>query len=271
LENIGITNNQRIWESLFLSKDFSFERQISTDPVIIFIISGSMSLKINDNETFIVFSNEMFMAQYDNSYKITTLEQTHLLICNASLESWYTEQKWIEGVVLENEESYDYNIFYKLSLNKVFTQYLSLMNIYLEENIYSFNFYELKRWEMFFLLHYSYKKEELALFLRCILSNDIQFKKFVVTNFLNAGNVQNLAKIANYSTSGFIKKFKKSFKESPYKWMQKQKAKQISYEINRGIKSLKEISNEYNFSSYQHFSVFCKAQLGAPPTTILEK
>jgi AraC-like DNA-binding protein len=53
--------------------------------------------------------------------------------------------------------------------------------------------------------------------------------------------------------------------------MQKQKAKQILIEINKGMKSLQEIANEFKFSSYQHFSGFCKAQLGAPPTAISGK
>lgn len=277
MENTVVANNQRIWERSFLAKDYSFERQLSNDPMIFFIISGSMSLKINDSEKFTLFSNEMFMAQFDNTYKITTLEQTHLLICYVPMESWYAEQKWIDGIVLEDNDRNSDNkadkidFFYKLSLKKGFIQFLYLMNLYLEESIHSLSFYELKRQEMFFLLSFYYKKEELSLFLRCILSKDMQFKKFVITNYINAGNVQDLAKLANYSTSGFIKKFQKCFKESPYKWMQKQKAKHISFEINRGIKSLQEIASEYNFSSYQHFSAFCKTQLGAPPSIILEK
>jgi len=277
LENTGIKNDQRIWERMFLAKDYSFEIQLSNDPMIFFVISGSMSIKINNTEEFAIYSNETFMTQFDNSYEITILEQTHLLICYASIESWFTEQKWIDSIVLDEIDTDNAktncksDIFLKLSLKSIFIQYLSLMNLYLEDTIHSLSFYELKRQEMFFLLSHYYKKDELSKFLRCILSNDMQFKKFVVSNYLKAGDVKNLAELANYSTSGFIKKFKKSFKESPYKWMQKQKAKQISFEIKRGIKSLKEISNEYNFSSYQHFSVFCKSQLGAPPTKIIEK
>jgi AraC-like DNA-binding protein len=132
-------------------------------------------------------------------------------------------------------------------------------------------FFELKRQEFFYLLFNYYQKQDLARFLHCILSKDIQFEKFVMTNYSNAKNVQELAKSANYSASGFIKKFQKCFNDSPYKWMQKQKAKQISIEINRGQKSLQEIASEYKFSSYQHFSVFCKTQLGSPPKEILSK
>ena len=146
-----------------------------------------------------------------------------------------------------------------------------MLDSYLKEGIYSTNLFELKRQELFYLFFYYYSKSDLVQFLDCVLSRDIQFKNLVVSNYLHTKDVQELAKLANYSTSGFIKKFQKCFNDSPYKWMQKQKAKQIAVEIYQGIKSLQEIANEYNFSSYQHFSVFCKTQLGAPPTAILEK
>jgi len=270
LEDIGeILREQKIWERLSLPKDYYFERQLFCDPMIFFIINGSVNLKINDVEEYKVSSHEMFMAQCDNSYEITILEQTQLLTCRVPIEAWYAEQKWIDRLI-PNEENVS-DTFLKLPINEVMKNYLVLMDVYLNEKIYSYDFFEMKRQEMFFLLFFYYQKNELVQFLHCILSKDIQFKKFVMANYLNAGNVQALAKLANYSTSGFIKKFQKCFNDSPYKWMQKQKAKLISFEINRGVKSLQEIANEYKFSSYQHFSVFCKAQLGAPPTIILEK
>lgn len=90
-------------------------------------------------------------------------------------------------------------------------------------------------------------------------------------NYLKVNNVQELAAMANYSTSGFIKKFQKYFDDSPYHWIQKQKAKQIYMEISRKVKSLQEIATEYNFSSYQHFASFCKIHFGLPPTEISDK
>jgi AraC-like DNA-binding protein len=227
-------------------------------------------LKINNGEAHSVFSREMFLTPFDDFYEITMLERTHLLICHVPMEAWYAEQKWLDDLILANGNKTP-EVFFKLPVNKVVVHFLLLLDIYLKEGIQSPNFYDIKRQELFYLLFFLYQKHNLACFLHCFLSNDIQFKKFVINNYLNARNVQELAKLANYSTSGFIKKFQKCFNESPYKWMQKQKAKQIFVEINRGIKSLQEIANEYKFSSYQHFSVFCKAQLGATPTTIFEK
>ena len=254
-----------------LPKDYCFERQTPHEPMIIFVVTGSVGLKINGEKLHSVFSHEMFLTQFDNRYEITFLEPTHLIICHVPMEAWYAEQKWLDGLVADDKNIIATDGFFKLPVNKVVTRFLSLLELYLKEGVLSVDFYDIKRQELFFLLFFFYKKHELALFLQGLLSKDIQFKKFVINNFLNVRNVQDLAKLANYSTSGFIKKFQKCFNDSPYKWMQQQRAKHISNEINRGVKSLQEIANDYKFSSYQHFSVFCKTQLGAPPTTISEK
>ena len=260
---------QRIWDSLILPKDYHLESRLFPGPMIFFVITGSVKLEIKTVEIHFVFSHEMFMAQSDNSYSITMLEPTHLLVCHVPVESWFAEQKWINELI--KDEKTISEAFFKLPVKKIIIRYLALLVLYLKEAIYPSYFFELKRQELFFLLFYYYPKYDLAQFLQCILSKDIQFKKFVMNNHFNAKNVQELAKFANYSTSGFIKKFQKCFNDSPYNWMQKQKARQISVEINRGVKSLQEIANEYKFSSYQHFSVFCKSQLGSPPTEILSK
>lgn len=258
-----------IWESLTLSKGSPIVEHLSMDPVIFFVLSGSVRFKVSDVETHTVSSEEMFMVQVDSSCEITMLETTHVIICNVPMDFWYKEQKWIEGIISDNGNiSGEFN---KLPIKRMIINYLQLLDLYIKERLYSQEFFELKRQELFFLLVHHYPKDELSHFLQCVLSNDIQFKNLVMNNYLQVKNVQELAKLANYSTSGFIKKFQRCFNNSPYKWMQAQKAKKIFIDITTGIKSLQEIANEYKFSSYQHFSVFCKAQLGVPPTAISGK
>jgi len=270
-EIIGEASNyQRIWESLIFPKGYHLGGQLSVDPLIFFVITGCVSFKMNGREVYTILPQEMFLAQYDNLYEITMMEQTHLIICHVPIEAWYKEQKWIERLISENNAFFSGD-FFKLPVKKMIVRYLSLLDLFLKEGSHSPDFFELKREELFFLFFHYYSKDELAQFLQPILSSDIQFKNLVINNYLHAKDVQGLAKLANYSTSGFIKKFQRCFSDSPYRWMQKQKAKQIFVEIYRGNKSLQEISNEYNFSSYQHFSIFCKIQLGATPTMIMEK
>ena len=259
---------QRIWENLIFPKGYCLTVKNSKVPAIFWIVQGCINLKINDIETHNVCSREMFIAHYDCLYEMTMLEQTRLLVCHVPMEIWYSEQKWIDLLISDNNQVFEG--FFKLPVKKIIIQYLALLNTYLKEGIQSQFFFEIKRQELFLLLFYLYKKQDLVKFFNCFLTKDIQFKNFVINNFMNSRNVQELAKIANYSTSGFIKKFQKCFKESPYRWIQRQKANRLYYEINRGVKSLQELATDYGFSSYQHFSHFCKVQLGAPPSLIID-
>jgi len=270
LESFGEkVKDQRIWEGLTLPKDYQWESRLFQNPMIVFVITGSVQLEINKEETHSVFASEMFITESNNLYGITMMEQTRLLICHVPPEVWFVEQERIDELI--KEEGTLSEEFFKLPVKKVILRCLLLLEQYLKEAIYPSYFFELKRQELFYLLFYNYAKQDLLRFLQCILAKDIEFKKFVMNNYFKAKNVQELAKSANYSTSGFIKKFQKCFNDSPYRWMQRQKAKHISLEINRGIKSLQEIANEYNFSSFQHFSGFCKLHLGSPPSEILSK
>jgi AraC-like DNA-binding protein len=211
----------------------------------------------------------MFLLPDLTHCKIESFEQSHIMVCSLSVEFLLSKKKLLERLTVENADQK--KIMKKLPVSETILQFLLLLRQCMKDGLHSNYFFDLKRTELNMLLFVYYGEGELTLFLQSVLSKDTQFRQFVVNNYLLVRNVQELAALANYSTSGFIKKFQKIFDESPYKWMQKQKAAKILIEMNRGIKSLQEIANEYKFSSYQHFSGFCKLMFGFPPTKIYRK
>lgn len=113
---------------------------------------------------------------------------------------------------------------------------------------------------------YAYKKKNLES--RVLM--EIKKQEFLQLLFL-LYPIQELASLCGYSASGFIKTSNHCFRCSPYRWMQEQRARHIRLDINAGVLSLKELARKYHFSSYQHFSEFCKLHFGAPPTQIRGK
>jgi AraC-like DNA-binding protein len=263
------SNAQNVWESFYFPKNHIVEKNVYHEALICFVIKGNIHILIDDLERYTIYSKEMFIIPGDFSYEIKILEQTYMMTCRIPIEALFSEQSLINELFPQNDSFHE--SFTKLPVKKTLLRYLSLLGICIKDGLQSDYFFELKRHEFFLLLPIYYKKQDLARFLYSIFSKNIQFKKFVMDNYLSVKNVPELAALANYSTSGFIKKFQKYFNESPYQWMQKQKAQQILKELRQGVKSLQEIANEYKFSSYQHFAGFCKTQLGFPPSKILEK
>ncbi|MDR2056681.1 MAG: AraC family transcriptional regulator [Dysgonamonadaceae bacterium] len=265
-EKVSDFKEKELWKSYSLAKGFSQKIAKGGGISIVFLIKGSVEISINDGEIHIINSREMFITQDDYSYTIKALRQSQIMTCLFHIETLLSEQAFINELVPlcnKNKET-----FIKLPVKEMIFSFLSLLQRFMKDNINSYYFFDLKRQELLILLFVYYSKAELAQFLYFIISENIRFKEFIINNYLNVRNVQELAALANYSTSGFIKRFQKCFKDSPYGWMQKQRARQILNDIKQGAKSLQEIAVEYKFSSYQHFSKFCKKQFGFPPTEI---
>ncbi|GHT53250.1 transcriptional regulator [Bacteroidia bacterium] len=265
-ENVKI---RAIWESVSLAKKACWVPEKLPDPVIAFLIEGNIRLTVHDTDAYTVNPCEMFLLPDATPCKIEALEQSRLMICTLSVEFLLSDKKLLEEITFENTGQPE--LLKKLPVSETILQFLLLLYKCMRDGLGSYYFFDLKRCELNLLLYAYYEESELAHFFRDVLSKDNQFRRFVLNNYLTVKNVQKLAELANYSTSGFIKKFQKVFNESPYQWMQKQKAAKILIEINRGIKSLQEIANDYKFSSYQHFAGFCKAMFGFPPTEIYRK
>ena len=145
------------------------------------------------------------------------------------------------------------------------TAFFSLCDLYISDGLMCRYFLQLKIKELFYLLRAYHTKEDLLHFFHPILSNDMSFSDFVLRNHKKVKTVNELAELANYSLSGFQKRFKKVFKTSAYSWMKEEKLKNIFHDITNSIKTFKEISSEYSFSSPSHFNDFCKANFGHTP------
>jgi AraC-like DNA-binding protein len=261
------STREKLWRFYSLPKTFDTTIDKGQGSFIVFVMKGNFKIVVNGVEVYFVESKEMFLIREDFSYTIEVLKQSQIMVCLFQAEVLLSQQASItELLPLCDSRQGD---FVKLPTKDAIISFLTLLQIYIRDNINSDYFYELKRRELFSLLFHYYSKTELAQFLLFIIGENIKFKEFIINNYCNAKNVRELAMLANYSTSGFIKKFQKCFNDSPYEWMQKQRAKQIFIEIKQGVKSLQEIAVEYKFSSYQHFSNFCKRQLGFPPTKML--
>jgi AraC-like DNA-binding protein len=260
------TKIQTVWENISLLGKACWINEKLSEPLIFFLMEGDVRLTVKDTDVYTVGKGEMVLLPEAVSCKIEALKQSSLMKCSLSIESLMVKDKLLEELSLENTNQE--GTLKKLPVSKTIWQFLLLLRKCMKEGIESYYFFDLKRSELILFLLVYYERGELVQFLRPVLSKDIQFRHFVSSNCLRVKNVRELAALANYSTSGFIKKFQKVFDESPYQWMQKQKAAKILVDMNKGVKSLQEIANEYKFSSYQHFSVFCKAMFGLPPTDI---
>ncbi|NDV96645.1 AraC family transcriptional regulator [Dysgonomonas sp. 521] len=158
-----------------------------------------------------------------------------------------------------------------LDINERVESFLSFLDTCMSDGLKCTYYFELKAKEFYFLLRAYYTKKDLLFFFYPLLSHDLSFSEYVAKHHNKAKTVLELAELMNYSLSGFQKRFKKVFGISAYRWMKDERSKSIYHQINSTDKSLKEISDEYGFSSPSHFNDFCKANFGSTPGVIRRK
>lgn len=155
-----------------------------------------------------------------------------------------------------------------LEATPVMKAYMELMADNLSGRLKCYKFMEMKVMELFHYLRAFYSAEELAEFTQPLLSPNAQFMYFIWMNHRFVRNVADFAKLANCSLSAFKIKFRNVTGMSPSQWMNQQRAKNVFHEISAGEKSLKEISEEYYFSSVSHLGTFCRKNFGKSPGTL---
>jgi AraC-like DNA-binding protein len=173
-----------------------------------------------------------------------------------------------ERLALENLSSQTINKLHVpvLRINPALKKFLTTLNFYMEEGVFCKHFHEIKHKELLFIFRFFYTKDEVARLFAPIISKNLDFRNLVLTNYIRANSVKELANICNYSLSSFNRFFKKNFNENPYTWLQNQKLKYIVGKLSDKNVPLIQIVDEYGFSSAAHFTVFCKKHLNQTPS-----
>ena len=261
--------------TLHLSRGSTMQRDELEKSIIIFVLKGSTSLSTGNTVEKKISCGEMVLIAPQKNYKLCGLKKdTHLKILSfdASSRNVFNGGHSIMDLLpfLKNENN-KHNELMVLKIHEQLSVCLTVTDIFIENGLEYEYLDELRKSEIFYLLFELYPPKELAAFFYPLLNENLQFKEFVLKNSLNVKNVAELAALFNYSTSGFIKRFKKYFNESPYKWMLKQRAENIFFELKKKDKTPKQIALEHHFSSYEHFIRFCKTQYGCTPTEVVKR
>ena len=238
----------------------------SLDNKIIFIVDGKIRFSYGEYSNREITSNKIVLLPSGNNFKSEILEDSFIFVFRLRMKVQLCDIYSLDK--LEQEGKKDIKDLYFLEINKKVSLFLKSLEMYIDDGLKCFYFYQSKLTEFFFIFRAYYQKNDLLNFFQPLLSSDISFSDFVIKNHRNVKNVKEFAELANYSLSGFQKRFKKVFGVSSYQWMKEQRSKSIFHEINNSDKTFKEISNDYGFSSPSHFNDFCKAHFGSTPGEI---
>jgi AraC-like DNA-binding protein len=257
------STNENHFEYLILNKSKGTSQIEIKESTLFFVLSGNIRVSYNEKVALSVETGNVLLLSCGSSVHIQCTEDATLITCPFHLEKYFTEAFMTELLASPCD-----NDAVMLSMKGRLPEFVRLLAGYLADQIKMESLHEILKQELFLLLKWYYTKEELARFFYPVMGKDVLFRDFVLKNCLKAETVEALAVLAHYSTSGFVKKFQRYFGESPYKWMLRHKAKRILQDIQLSRKPLKEIAEEYGFSSQSYFYTFCLKQYEKSPSEI---
>lgn len=258
-----------VWRIRHADAGRSYSGDLASEAAIVIVANGTLLVTLKECKQ-VVGPEEIFLIPPGQEVECKVQKEAQVILC-------YFVPEIIPGILSLQEQMYFCRNMKResagpeltiLEINKACQAFLDLFRYYYHEGITSSRMQTLKLQEFFFLLSHTYDKEKVAAFLQPVINGRSDFRNFVHANWKNARNVGELAAMANLSTSGFMKKFRRCFSESAYKWMTQRKAESVLEEITSGQIPFKEIVDKYHFASYAHFGTFCKAQYGDSPKAI---
>jgi AraC-type DNA-binding domain-containing proteins len=256
------------WEKISMKKGECWTPRRIPEEIILFIEKGCLSITINGSQNKTLNQGNMIFIPSSSSFQVKITEDMECINCYFNLNDLLSVDFPINELKQYCEQLS--SEFGQQTINRSLSFFLMIMNDYFSDGNFTISFFYYKKIELFSLLLARYTKQEVASLFYPIIDNGIVFKIFIYNNFLKVKDLAEFAALANYSLSGFVKRFQRYYKESPYKWILRKKGELIFCDIQSGRMSLQEIAHKYNFIHYSHFTRFCKTQLGFTPSEILD-
>jgi len=260
-QEIGFTK----WD---LTEGESLNRELIDHNHIFFILNGSVKISCNEFHDRIFKAGEMVFIPKSASFTGETLEAS--LIINHSFEN---PLNICDKAMMESLAPLSDTIAYRfqpLAIRPPLDHFLELFVSYLDDGVRCSHLFQAKQSEIFVFFRLYYTRLENATFFYPLIGKSVDFKSFVMANYLKVESIDEFARLGGYNVSTFRKKFKAHFNESAYQWILKQKSKHIKYKISIENVAFKDIMDEYGFATPAHFNEYCKTHFGMTPSQLRE-
>lgn len=237
--------------------------------VLLFMLSGEALVICNSYKGKLHKAGEMALIPRNSCCIVKVLKECTIISCsfvqNIDFCNRFSFNKLVDFI--PNGYVYD---FTTLPVRERITEFLSLLHHCLDDKLECMHFHELMERELFIFFRVYYTKEELATFFYPLIGQDVDFKDFVLSNYMNISGLNEFASQANMSLNTFKRRFQESFGQSAHKWITARKAEWIYKDILLTDKPFSEIGQEYGFRSPTYFSEFCKKYFGKSPQLLRE-
>ena len=241
---------------------------IETDDAnrLLFILSGRFTISSVERTDYSVRESHILFLSRAHAYTIVANEDCSLLIARFVTGTLTAEGDTYRSIATEiSKISYK---FAAVPMVNIFAGFAESVVFFLEHGVDCMAMHRAKIEEMFVIFRHFYSREVFLRTFYSMFNNNMSFRTLVENNAPNARNVEALARMCGHSLSHFKLLFSQHFDQTPYVWMQQNRAVEISALLNDTSIPIKSIIKKYGFTSHGHFSLFCRKFLGDTPRAL---
>lgn len=248
-------------------KEFHYE-EIETH-CLVYCLRGHLRISSNLFAEEVLSGGEVMFLPRLNDYRGSVQSDSELLIHAFNNTVCRPEQcilAYLYSHRSQQAESTCYRC--KMPTHAILTEFFQNTILYVKDGITDYSLWQMKHMELIWLFTRYYAIEDLRSFFYPITHEQVAFKSLVLTHYRKANKAEELAELCGYSLSSFRRIFKSEFGITAYQWLIKKRAAHIRHRLLMTEMPLTDIIDEFNFSSAQHFSSFCKQYLGDTPINL---
>lgn len=244
----------------------SLELHSKTTNHFIFIVTGGIVIDFNQYINRPISENEMFFLPKNNKFKWRAIAGTALILMAYNATGFPCSG--VKNKILFKRKNTVKFICRGIPMRQEIKTLVHQMKNYIDAGINCHHLYLLKCKEMQLVFKHFYTQEEIAQIFYMSLGNSPLFVEKILGNYSKVKTSKELAHLLGYSMRQFEKLFKENFDETPYKWMQDRKVKQILQKLMDPDIPLKQIMYDFKFATSSHFNFYCKKHLGGTPIQV---
>jgi len=247
----------------------------STMNLFIFLLDGSISFSFGTHENISIDKGKIIFLPVDYNFSCITKVKSTMLIIRLKDKIRFCDCYRLENLLEQTKKNDNLDIdagsLSLLDIKDCLYPFLSQLVVSFNAGIKCGQYLKMKVKELFYMFRVFYAKEELAMFFNDVLNTTTAFSSHVYMNHHKYSTMGEFAKSMNYTPSGFEKRFRQFFGMSAYKWMVQQRAKKLYHELCVGDSNLKQVAEDFGFSSPSSLNDFCKKHFNRTPGEIRRK
>lgn len=239
---------------------------------IIFVVEGKALLKQANHTDEELRKGQFIFLPMTNNYYCKAILKSKLLIVRLKEGIRLCDHFSLEALYhITKEDVEKPQSLVVLDMNIRLRLFVEEMVKTLEDGLKCRVYFDVRIKTLFMMIRNYYNPQQLRLFFYPILSPDVIFSEQVRMNCRTCSTVNDLAKTMGMTAQHLTRRFNHVFGQSPYKWMQQERARLIYSELNAGDDKLKEIAKRYGFTTQGNFNRFCQSAFSMSPGDIRKK